>query len=506
VRRWLIFGVAVAAWLAASTAAMAADAAPNFTPSLTAGKRIYQTGLQAPGRAALSCSACHGRTGRGKLEAGVQIPPIAFDALTAPGSNSSGSRSAYDEASLRRAVTEGIGASGQPLGAVMPRHPLTDAQWSDLYRYLAMLGSSEDRDPGVGEQVLRIGTVLPLTGPSAAIGTGVRAAIEATFAEVNSQGGIFGRQLALVVEDGGSDRHRQLKALRRVLQTDDSAHDGEHAAGVFALVGAMLQPDDPEVAALLADSRVPLIGPLAHTPDAAVPSATYYLLPSLLEQTTALLANVLDSVGASPSPRLALLHDGSARSRSLLDLMAGWLKTRGVEVVVRADISSMPDRSASELSDERIDACLYLGDINPLLEHGACFASRSKREQRFPIAAHAGWLGPRVMELPPSMTDRLVLVRAETSPDAAQSARRGGPEVLAVTAAQVVVEGVRRSARRIDRETFTGHLDRLRDFRLATWPAITFSPPERIGNHRVVIVRFDRRSGALVGDGFARRP
>ena len=189
-RRSLIFSVTVAAWLAAPTAAMATDASPSFTPSLSAGKKIYQTGLEGPGRAASSCSACHGRTGLGKLEAGVQIPPIAFDALAAPGSNSNGPRSAYDEASLRRAVTKGIGASGRPLGAVMPRQPLTDAQWSDLYRYLTVLGSSEDRDPGVGDQVLRIGTVLPLTGPSAAIGAGARASIEATFAQVNSRGGI----------------------------------------------------------------------------------------------------------------------------------------------------------------------------------------------------------------------------------------------------------------------------------------------------------------------------
>ena len=505
-RRSLIFSVTVAAWIAAPPAAMATDALPRFTPNLSAGKKIYQTGLEAPARAAASCSACHGRTGMGKLEAGVQIPPIAFDALAAPGSNSNGPRSAYDEASLRRAVTEGIGASGQPLGAVMPRQPLTDAQWSDLYRYLTVLGSSEDRDPGVGEKVLRIGTVLPLTGPNAAIGVGARASLEATFAQVNSRGGIFGRRLTLVAEDGGTDRHRQLEALRRVLQADDSAHDGEHAAGVFALVGAMLQPDDPEVAALLAEGRVPLIGPLAHTPDAPAPGATYYLLPSLLEQTTALLANVLGGVDSRSSPRLALLHDGSVRSRSLTDVIAGWLSTRSIEVVVRADVSSTPDRLASHLSDERVDACLYLGDIDPLLKHSAWFADDSKRAQRFPIAAHAGWLGPRIMELPASMIDRLVLVRAVTAPDSAHSAQRGGAEAVAVAAAQVFVEGARRSARRIDRESFAGHLDRLRDFRVATLPPITFSPPGRVGNHRVTIMLFNRDAGAFVDEPPLRRP
>lgn len=501
-RRSVILRATVAAWLAVSTAAMAADAAP----SLGAGKTIYQSGLEAPGRALSSCSACHGRTGRGKLEAGVQMPPIAFDALAATGSNSNGTRPAYDEASLRRAVTQGIDASGRPLGAVMPRHALTNAQWSDLYRYLTVLGSSEDRDPGVGEQVLRIGTVLPLTGPSAAIGAGVRASIEATFAQVNSQGGIFGRRLMLVAEDGGTDRQHQLAALRRVLRADEPVLDGEQAAGVFALVGAMLQPDDPEVAALLAGGRVPLIGPLAHTPDEAAPGVTYYLLPSLLEQTTALLAHVLGGIAPPSSPRLALLHDGSVRSQSLTELIADGLRARLVEVVVRADVSSASDRLASRLSDEQIDACLYLGDIDPLLEHSALFFDSSNRPQRFPIAAHAGWLGPRVMDLPPSMIDRLVLVRAGTAPDEARSASQAGPEAAAAAAAQVVVEGARRSARRIDRESFADQLDRLRDFHVAIWPAITFTPPGRIGNHRAVIMRFDRRSGAFFDDRLLHRP
>ena len=492
----LIFSVIVAGSLAASMTAIATDEPPRFESTLSAGKRIYQAGLENPGGTP-PCSACHGRTGQGKLEGGVRIPPITSEALLAPGSDLSRPRSAYNEALLRRAVTEGIGASGQPLGAVMPRHALTEAQWRDLYRYLAVLGSNEDRDPGVGDHVLRIGTVLPLTGPSAAIGAGARASIEAIFAEVNSRGGIFGRRLTLVAEDGGTDRHRQLDALRRVLQADKSALDGEPPAGVFALVGAMLHPDDPEIAALLAVSHVPLIGPLAHTPDVPAPGATYYMLPSLLEQTTALLANVLGGVDVRPAPRLALLHDGSARSRSLTGLLANWLSTRSIEVVVSADVSSTADRLASHLRDGRIDACLYLGDIDPLLRHSAWFADGPKHAQRFPIAAHAGWLGPRIRELPPSMIHRLVLVRVLTAPDGAHGAQRL-TEAVAVAAAQALVEGARRSTRHIDRESFAASLDRLRDFRVATLPPVTFSPPDRVGNHRVTITVFNRDTGTFV--------
>ncbi|MEZ5143522.1 MAG: hypothetical protein R2726_13535 [Acidimicrobiales bacterium] len=37
------------------------------------------------------------------------------------------------------AVTEGVGADGDPLSAAMPRWTLTDEQWSDLLAYLETL-------------------------------------------------------------------------------------------------------------------------------------------------------------------------------------------------------------------------------------------------------------------------------------------------------------------------------------------------------------------------------
>ena len=494
--------------LAVSTALAGAATGPPVPMTVSAGKQIYQNGLAPPASATLGrappCSACHGWTGRGQLEGGVQIPPISAEALEAPGRNSRGDRPSYDEASLRRAVTDGTGSSGLPLNEAMPRQPLTDDQWSNLYRYLLMLGSSADHDPGVGEKTLRVGTVLSLTGPSASIGARVRASMEATFAEVNARGGVFGRRLDLVVEDGGTDRQLQLAALRRVLYGNAPALDGQDAAGVFALVGAMLHPDDPEVAALLADGRVPLIGPLAHAPDAPVLGVTYYLLPSLLEQTTALLAHVLAGVETRSPPRLALLHDGSERSRSLTDLIASWLSTRSVEVVLRADISSARGRLGKLLSDDRVDACLYLGDIDPLIEHGSLFADSSNHAQRFPVAAHADWLGPRVNELPLSMVDRLVLVHVAA--DGGWITQRTGSENIAFAAARLFVEGARRSGRQIDREGFVGHLDRLRDFRVETWPPLTFSLPGRVGNHRMAILRFDRGIGAFVDDLPKRTP
>ena len=102
------------------------------------------------------------------------------------------------------------------------------------------------------------------------------------------------------------------------------------------------------------------------------------------------------------------------------------------------------------------------------------------------------------------MVDRLVLVHVAA--DGGGIGQKAGPENIAFAAAKVFVEGARRSTRLIDREGFAGHLDRLRDFRVETLPPLTFSLPDRVGNHRVAILRFDRGTRAFVDDLPTRTP
>ena len=57
-------------------------------------------------------------------------PPIAADTLRTLG---------YDDAALRRAITEGIGVDGRTLNYYMPRWELSDTELQALIDYLAGL-------------------------------------------------------------------------------------------------------------------------------------------------------------------------------------------------------------------------------------------------------------------------------------------------------------------------------------------------------------------------------
>ncbi|NTX52917.1 ABC transporter substrate-binding protein [Myxococcus sp. CA039A] len=183
-------------------------------------------GFLAPERVELSgevaaCARCHGPSGRGSREGGVEVPDITPGALghsrtRAVGEVEDRARPAYSRATLLRAITEGRSASGRELGMTMPRYVLDDAEREELLAYLEQLG--EHPDPGVSPTTLTVGAALPLTGRLGPLGQEAAAVVRAVFADVNASGGIFRRKLELIVENDAA-LHEPLSVTRSNAET-----------------------------------------------------------------------------------------------------------------------------------------------------------------------------------------------------------------------------------------------------------------------------------------------
>jgi hypothetical protein len=116
-----------------------------------AGQVIYDTGRDPNGRviprsgrvmSGAGCATCHGLSGHGHSTMMFSAPNITYANLTDPKGMLApdGSRGpTYTDASLRRAVTAGIGADGGQLSTFMPRWQLTSGEFSDLLAYLKTL-------------------------------------------------------------------------------------------------------------------------------------------------------------------------------------------------------------------------------------------------------------------------------------------------------------------------------------------------------------------------------
>jgi mono/diheme cytochrome c family protein len=160
-RRYLL--IAAAAFLVAVAAAVAiivlAATRTSQPPSGSAGQIIFNTGRDPNGNLiartsssgggmmggammAGGCASCHGSDGHGRSTTAFTAPDITYANLTDPKGmlQPDGTRGpTYNEASLRRAITQGTDPKGDRLAWPMPQWQLTFSEWTDLLTYLKTL-------------------------------------------------------------------------------------------------------------------------------------------------------------------------------------------------------------------------------------------------------------------------------------------------------------------------------------------------------------------------------
>jgi len=150
----------------------------------SAGERLYREGMLPSSRplrgyragagsiegSDAACVHCHRPSGFGSTEGRSVIPPVTAKYLfhartrqkdkedTQHGSAAVPDRSAYTDATLARAIREGVGPDGRPLDYLMPRYKLDDATMASLIAYLKSL--SGRRQPGVTDDTMHFATII----------------------------------------------------------------------------------------------------------------------------------------------------------------------------------------------------------------------------------------------------------------------------------------------------------------------------------------------------------
>ena len=110
---------------------------------------------------------------------------------------------------------------------------------------------AEADEVGVSPDRILFGQATALSGPSSALGQGMRQGILAAFAEINAKGGVYGRKLELISRDDGYDPDRSILQTLRLLDEDK----------VFALIGAVGTPTTSVTVPIAKAKNVPFIGP-----------------------------------------------------------------------------------------------------------------------------------------------------------------------------------------------------------------------------------------------------
>lgn len=115
-----------------------------FTGTNSRGERIsYDGGAgMMMGMMRANCAQCHGDDGRGRRTMMFTTPNITYRNLTDPQGmlEPDGERGhTYTEATIKRAITQGLDAEGEPLDSRMPRWGMDEQDLGDLVDYLKTL-------------------------------------------------------------------------------------------------------------------------------------------------------------------------------------------------------------------------------------------------------------------------------------------------------------------------------------------------------------------------------
>src|SRR5438034_7988539 len=150
----------------------------------------------------------------------------------------------------------------------MPRYQMSPEGLSDLIVYVKRLG--KDRDPGISEDKIVIGTVVPLKGELMELGQAVKAATSAYFQELNSQGGIYNRKFEVKFTETGDTPAATRANVERLIKEEQ----------IFALTAAFIAGSEKEIVPLMAQQEVPVIVPLTLYPQTDCPlnRHVFYLL------------------------------------------------------------------------------------------------------------------------------------------------------------------------------------------------------------------------------------
>ena len=507
-----VVGLLPMLWFMGVTSA-SGPAAGQLTEQEKRGKFIYLRGASPSGKEitcylgdgttevpadAMLCANCHGFDGRGNPEGGVVPSDITWESLTKSYgvTHPSGRKHpAYTDRSLALALTRGIDPAGNKLPHTMPRYWMAPEDLADLVAYMKRLG--KEQDPGLTETTIKVGTIVAGPGPMAEMGQAMKATLGAYFDEVNAQGGIYNRKIELVVAQSPGDPRTARSNAERFIDTEQ----------MFAMAGAFIAGADKEIAALVEEKEVVLVGPSTLYPDVGFPlnRHTFYLFPGLKEQASALV-NFIGEKLQKQNPRLAIVCPDRDGPEGVSEAIEEHAKKRAYKLISKISYSRKQfdaGQLVKKLSDGGADAIFFLGSGG---EQVALMKEAAKLKWMPYILIPGSLAGKESLDAPPGFKDKILFSFPTLPSDQTRDGvtefmalaqkhnlppRQIAAQVSAYCAARILVEGLKLTGKELSREKLIKTLEGLYNFDTGLSPRISYGPNRRIGALGAYMVTVD---------------
>lgn len=216
---------------------------------------------------------------------------------------------------------------------------------------LTMLGVARAAETGVTDKEILIGSFAPLTGPSYLYGKLPMNGIEAYFAKVNEEGGVFGRKLRLVRQDDFCKPEGAIAAVKKLIFSD----------GVFMIHGAGCSAATLAAKPEIVKAQVPFVVFGATADEITSPPSPGIFTTQL---TSAIESRVqLRRAFALDQRKIAIVWQRDSWGQSRFDPLIEAMKEAGVKPVAIEELSvDANDASAQvlRLREAKPDAVMLL--------------------------------------------------------------------------------------------------------------------------------------------------
>ena len=412
-----------------------------------------------------ACVQCHGTRGQERVEAGITVPSIQWNALT----QASRAGAGYQQASqLLNALRQGSGRDGRALRAPMPQFDLTAHEQQALLAYLQVLGTDAQPVAGVTPERVVVATVLPADpGPASQ----VRNALVARVQRVNAQGGVFGRSLE--VRFIGGDGSNGINGGRATMQSE--AREILSSGEVFAFVASNMPDPPPDLLAAMRQHDVPLVATLGMPMQDSTDRRLTYMVPSLMQQLRDLEGELRRRCVLPPGPIRPTLWLYPMNSALTAPLMAQGDK----------EVQAVPVTDTANLLDKL--KALPMQRVLLLLAPEQARRAREQLARRSPsspvvcvgtLAALSGVVAPSTLYSIPEVLGTPVSADALLS---SEVKAQGLWPVLADAAMQVFIEALARAGRQLDTSALLTALESMHRYPVATGMEVSFTSQRHHG-------------------------
>ena len=337
--------------------------------------------------------------------------------------------------------------------------------------------------PGVTADKIVLGQAAVFSGPAAELGIQMRTGIKAYFDYVNERGGVNGRKLELVTEDDRYEASVAPVASRKLIE--------QHR--VFALLGYVGTPTGTEHVKVVNPAKVPLVGMFTGAEALRVPLSRYvfHVRASYYDETEKIVEQVVSTGGK----KIAVFYqnDGygeAGRKGTEIALAKRGLKIHSTGTVERNTVKV--EDAARTIHASQPDAVVMVSAYTSCAEFirqmrragsGAIFYNVSfVGSKALSDALGKDGVGVAISQVVPFPWGREVPVAKEYQ----QLAKKAGHADYNFSAmegfltAKVMVEGLRRAGKDLNREKFVDAMERM-DVDLGGF-YVSYSPKNHAGS------------------------